>query len=118
MKVHFHWTAGIRSGVLVLVVGMVLFFVTGMTIDTSCHSDRQDAFGCRIYNGFTTGVGWYTDLFRHIIAPRCVGGNGPDDCIAPDSGIMMVTLFAIGYVYGGFRHRRQTVSPNTSKTSL
>lgn len=84
----------------VAVVGIVFFVLIGSQIDFSCKNAATVTSGCRVYNGVDAVIQGYTNIWRSIFAPRCVGGNGPDDCLGPDGAIMFVTLLVIGFVGG------------------
>lgn len=85
---------------MVAVVGILFFIFIGSNIDFACKNTSPGTFGCRVYNGVNVVVNGYADIFRSIFAQRCVGSNGPDDCIGPDALIMLGTLLVIGFVTG------------------
>lgn len=105
---RINWKAGILSAITVAVVGILFFIFIGSKIDYACKNTDQVTFNCRIVNGAGTAIGGYTDVFRSILAPRCVGGNGPDDCLGPDALIMLSTLLAVGFVGGNMVWRKKT----------
>lgn len=100
MRLNINWKAGIVSGIVVTVVGIALFIFAGSKIDFTCKNETTRSSGCRVYHGVNVVIQGYSDVWRSVFAKRCVGGNGPDDCIGPDAMIMLGTLFAIGFVAG------------------
>ncbi len=108
MKSSFNWKIAILSGLVLLVLGMAFFVLIGSKIDFTCQNTTPHTIGCRAYNGINTVTLAYADIWHRIFTPRCLGGNGPDDCLGPDGVIMMVTLFAIGFVIGGFRWTKKS----------
>jgi hypothetical protein len=104
---RFNWRAGIFAGIILLVVGGGLFIFVGSSIDYSCKNNTPRTAGCRIYNDVNTVIQGYSDIWRSIFARRCLGGNGPDDCIGPDAMIMIVTLLAVGFIGGGLVLKRK-----------
>lgn len=97
---RINWKAGTLSAITVAVVGVLFFVFIGSKIDYACKNTDQVTLNCRIVNGTDTVIGGYTNVFRLIFAPRCVGGNGPDDCLGPDALIMLGTFLAIGFIGG------------------
>lgn len=100
MRLNINWKAGILSAITVAIVGIGFFILIGSNIDYSCKNTTPTSAGCKVYNGFNTAVQGYTNIWRHVFAPRCVGGNGPNDCLGPDGMIMFLTLLVIGFVGG------------------
>lgn len=107
MKFKINWKAGILSSIFVAIVGVGFFIFVGSNIDFACKNTTPNTFGCRVYNGANVVVNDYSDIFRSIFAPRCVDGNGPDDCLEPDTLIMIVTLLVIGFVAGNLVWRKK-----------
>jgi hypothetical protein len=112
MKLHINWKAGILSAIAVAILGIGFFIFIGSNIDFTCKNTTPDTVGCRIYHGIDSVITGYTDIFRSIFAPRCLGGNGPDDCLGPDGAIMLVTLLVIGFVLGNL------IWPQKSKSKI
>ncbi len=102
-----HWKQNILVGIATVVLGAVLFFATSVMVDADCLTTTSPGTGCRMYRGVNAVVQSYTDLWRSMFARRCIGGNGPDDCIAPDMTVMIVTLFVIGFGVSEIIARRQ-----------
>lgn len=111
MKLTINWKAGILSAMVVTTVGIIFFILVGSQIDFTCKSMNSFSGTCRVYNGISAGIQGYSDIWRSIFAPRCVGGNGPDDCLGPDGAIMFVTLFIIGFVGGNLIWRKRQPKP-------
>lgn len=107
MKVKINWRAGLLSGFAVAVIGIAFFIFIGSNIDSACKYTTPDTAGCKVYLGVNTVIGGYSDIWRSIFARRCVGGNGPDDCLGPDGMIMLGTLFVIGFVGGNLLWRKK-----------
>lgn len=97
---HINWKAGILSAIVAAVVGIFFFIFIGSKIDYACHNTDSITSNCRVANGISAGISTYADIFRSLFAQRCVGGNGPDDCIGPDVMIMLGTLLIIGFIGG------------------
>lgn len=97
--------------IAVVVVGGAVFFFWGANMDTKCVTD-ESAGGCRGYLAFDAAVQNYTDIFRSVFAPECVGGIGPDRCIGPDLTIMAGTLGVLGFIFGGWLFRWSAVGAN------
>lgn len=107
MQLRINWKASILSAIAVAVVGIGFFILVGSQIDFSCKNTAPNTAGCRAYNGVNVVISGYANVFRSIFAKRCVGGNGPDDCLGPDAMIMLVTLLVIGFVVGNFVWRKK-----------
>jgi hypothetical protein len=101
MKFVFQWKQGLLWAAVTVVAGMALFFLVGSQIDYRCKNTDLVTTSCNVYLGFDRLVQGYADFWRHIVAPRCIGGAGPDDCIGPDLRIMLWTLALAGFVVGG-----------------
>lgn len=100
MTLRINWKAGILSAIIVAVVGILFFVFISSKIDYGCKNTDLITPGCRVWNGASAMVSGYADIFRSIFAKRCVGDNGPDDCIGPDGMIMLATLLVIGFIGG------------------
>ncbi len=87
-----------------IVVGVGFFVFIGGNMDTKCASE-ETASGCRVWLAADAAITNYADIFRSVFATRCVGGDGPDDCIGPDMLIMGGTLVVIGFLIGGWLFR-------------
>lgn len=107
MKLHINWKVSILSAITVAIVGIGFFIFVGSNIDYSCKNTAPISVGCKVYNGFNAVIQGYTDIWRSVFAPRCVGGNGPDDCLGTDGMIMLVTLLVIGFVGGNLIWRNK-----------
>lgn len=108
MKRTINWKAGIWSAIVIAILGIVFFVLVGSQIDFSCKNATSVSGGCRVYNGINAVVQGYSDIWRSIFAGRCLGGNGPDDCLGPDAAIMLVTLLTIGFFGGGLLFRKKS----------
>lgn len=115
VKTTFNVKVGIISGMAVLIVGFAAFIFLGATVDYGCKYTTPHTAGCRVYNGWNSFVQGYTDIWRSLFARRCIGGNGPDDCIAPDAMIMVGTLFVIGFTGGGLIWRKENIRNSLSR---
>lgn len=107
MKLMINWKAGILSAIVVAVVGIGFFIFVGSQIDFSCKNTMPNTVGCRVYNGVNNVINGYADIFRSVFAKRCVGGNGPDDCLGPDAMIMLASLLAVGFIAGNLVWRKK-----------
>lgn len=107
MKLALNWKAGILSAIVVAIVGIGFFVFIGSQLDFSCKNTTPHTVGCRLYNGVNVVVTGYANIFRSVFAKRCVGGNGPDDCLGPDALIMLTTLLASGFVAGNIVWRKK-----------
>ncbi|GEM_PF-6237600 len=107
MKFRINWRAGLLSGLAVAIVGIVLFVIVGSSVDYACKNTASGTAGCRVYLTANRAVSGYSDIWRSLFARRCLGGQGPDDCLGPDALIMAGTLFAIGFVGGSLIRRKK-----------
>ncbi len=107
MRININWKAGILSAITVAIVGIGFFVFIGSKFDYNCKNTTPDTSGCRVYHVVNTVINGYADIFRSIFAKRCVGGNGPDDCLGPDGMIMLVTLLAVGFIAGNLIWRKR-----------
>ena len=113
----FRWKAGLLTALMFVIVGIGGFVLVGSQIDFSCKNAARSSAGCSVYNGVSTVVQGYADFWRQFFAPRCVGGNGPDDCLGPDALIMFFTLAIAGAVIGGTSRVPHKASPTPTQTT-
>lgn len=107
MKLSINWKVGIISAITVAFLGIGFFVLVGSNVDSACKMATSQTTGCRAYGAINTVIQGYSDLWRSIFAKRCVGGNGPDDCLGPDAMIMLVTLLVIGFIAGNLVWRKK-----------
>lgn len=107
MTLHINWKAGILSAIAFAIIGTAFFIFVGSNVDFACKNTTPHALSCRAYNAINIVIQGYTDIWRSIFAPRCLGGNGPDDCLGPDGAIMLGTLLVIGFVVGNCIWRKR-----------
>ena len=113
---HFvlNWKKGLLWAGIFVVVGIGFFATIGSKIDVACQPIGYGV-GCHVWHAIQTVVNGYADFWLQFFAPRCVGGNGPDDCIGPAIGIMFWTLAASGFIISG-TSRRKKESQTSPKT--
>ena len=111
MYFTFNWKTGLLAAIGTVIFGLGFFIFIGSQVDYLCKNETNVSGGCRVYNGFNTIIGGYSDFWRQFFAPRCVGGSGPDDCIGPDIGIMFLTLAGAGFIVGGTSRKKKPLPP-------
>lgn len=104
MKPSFNFRAGLAMAFATLIVGVGFFVMVGGRMDMKCAVDAG-ASGCRVWAAADAAISNYTDIFRTVFVSRCVGGDGPDDCIGADLLIMGGTLAVLGFLAGGWLFR-------------
>lgn len=107
MTLRINWRAGLLSGLVVAVVGLGIFAIIGSSVDYACKNTTPGSAGCRVYLTINRGISAYSDVWRSAFAPRCVGGQGPDDCLGPDLAVMFSTLFVLGFISGNLIWRKK-----------
>lgn len=109
MRTSFNFRAGIGMAIATLIVGVGFFVLVAGNMDMKCAAD-ESASGCRVWLAADAAITNYTDVFRSVFAPECVGGDGPNSCIGPDVMIMGGTLLVLGFIGGGWLFRGTAMS--------
>lgn len=99
---HFtlNWKKGLLWAAISVIAGIGFFILVGSKIDAACLP-IGDGLGCHAWKVVNVVTNGYADFWLQFFASRCVGGNGPDDCIGPAIGLMFWTLAVAGFVIGG-----------------
>lgn len=100
MKLRLNWKSGLLSSLALAFIGIAFFILVVGNMDVACKNADQATVGCSVYLVIDSGITAYADIWRSIFAPECLGGNGPDSCLGPDGGIMLVTLLVLGFTIG------------------
>jgi hypothetical protein len=91
MKHIFSFKHAFLGSIIALILGVGTFFITSLYTTSDSISPFQG----------------YADIWLRMIAQECVGGTGPDSCLGPNLGIMIVTVIILGAVIFGFWPRKK-----------
>lgn len=116
--VRFNWKSGLIFTLAFTFMWMAIYLSFGSSIDYGCRYATPHQGACVAYNAASVGVNAYADLFLRVFAPACVGGAGPDSCIAPALLIMLGTFLVTGFVLGGFLFRETKKPDPTAVPSM